>query len=166
MSNAERRDARCTTQLYNFSLVVCRHPNTGKYLLCQEFASQGFWLPGGAVDAGEGLVSAAKRETMEEAGMKVDIKGILAIEYHPCGRTRNDKFLVRMRVVFYAEPTEEYMHRYPKCIPDFESAGACWCSLQDMATLQLRGREPLEWGRHLEKGGDIYPLGVLREREC
>ena len=23
------------TQLYNFSLVVCRHPHTGKFLLCQ-----------------------------------------------------------------------------------------------------------------------------------
>ena len=34
------------TQLYNFSLVICRHPGTGKYLLCQEFADQGFWCPG------------------------------------------------------------------------------------------------------------------------
>jgi len=37
--------------------------------------SIGFWLPGGAVDGGEGLMAAAKRETLEEAGIEVDIKG-------------------------------------------------------------------------------------------
>jgi hypothetical protein len=29
-----------------FSLVLCRHPTTNKYLLCQEFANLGFWNPG------------------------------------------------------------------------------------------------------------------------
>jgi len=29
------------TQLYNFSLVICRNPLNNKYLLCQEFADQG-----------------------------------------------------------------------------------------------------------------------------
>lgn len=66
---------------------------------------------------------------MEEAGVDVELKGILAVEYHPCGvqdRGGSDgpRNLVRMRVVFYAEPTEEYLHRPPKSIPDFESAGS------------------------------------------
>ena len=35
------------TILSCFSLVVCRHPLTGAFLVVQEFANSGFWLPGG-----------------------------------------------------------------------------------------------------------------------
>jgi 8-oxo-dGTP pyrophosphatase MutT (NUDIX family) len=135
--------------LYNFSLVVCRHPVTGKFLLCQEFANQGFWLPGGAVDGGETFQDAAKRETMEEAGMPVDLKGILGIEYNPCGRIGRDgnHYLVRMRVIFYAEPSEEGLRMFPKSSPDFESAGACWCSVDELKDIKLRGGEPKQWAR-------------------
>lgn len=41
--------------LYSFALVVCRHPVTKKYLVVQEFCNSGYWLPGGAVDAGEDI---------------------------------------------------------------------------------------------------------------
>ena len=106
-------------------------------------------MPGGAVDGGETLTSAAVRETLEEAGLHVELKGILAIEYNPCGKLAmhsdaND-YLVRLRVVFYAEPTEASLHCYPKSCPDFESAGAAWCSLEQMTTIKLRGSEPLQW---------------------
>jgi hypothetical protein len=36
--------------LYAYGLVVCRNEQTGRYLLVQEFAGSGFWLPGGRVD--------------------------------------------------------------------------------------------------------------------
>lgn len=42
-------------QHYNFALIICKHPRTNKYLLVQEFGSQGFWCPGGAVDPMESL---------------------------------------------------------------------------------------------------------------
>jgi 8-oxo-dGTP pyrophosphatase MutT (NUDIX family) len=191
------------TQLYNFSLVVCRHPRTGKFLLCQEFSNQGFWLPGGAVDGGETLTTAAVRETKEEAGLDVHLKGILAVEYNPCGRiSREDNdYLVRLRVVFYAEPAPESLDASPKrsvmcgvracvcvfphtppvfvnpdstsvppcfptrdSIPDYESAGAAWCSLEQLERIKLRGPEPLQWARYLHNGGAIYPLDMLKER--
>jgi hypothetical protein len=81
--SAEIATAQLPVQLYAFSLVVCRHPSTGHYLLCQEFGDQGFWLPGGAVDAGETMTSGAVREAMEEAGVLVTIKGILNVDYSP-----------------------------------------------------------------------------------
>ena len=143
---------RTTTSLVNFSLVVCRHPVHKKFLLCQEFSDQGFWLPGGAVDPGEKMSVAALREALEESGLQVELKGLLGIEYYPCGLqppsslfARDvDAHLVRMRVVFYAEPSLEALrcNTLPKCIPDFESAGACWVSREELeAGLRLRGEE-------------------------
>jgi 8-oxo-dGTP pyrophosphatase MutT (NUDIX family) len=135
-------------QLYNFSLVICRHPLTGKFLLCQEFANQGFWCPGGAVDSGEVLTIAAKRETIEEAGIDIELKGILAIEYNPVGVSqRTHNYIVRLRVIFYAEPSMELgMNQLPKSCPDYESAGACWCSYEEIQnSIKLRGSEPKKW---------------------
>lgn len=161
-------DAReSLTQLYSFSLVICKHPVTHKFLLCQEFADQGYWCPGGHVDPGETLTFAAKRETLEEAGVDVELKGILAIEYNPCGaHKRGANYLVRMRVIFYAEPTDQGLLQLPKSIPDYESVGASWCSYEDIQQrLPLRGSEPKKWSKYLYEGGIIYPLSLLAERE-
>jgi ADP-ribose pyrophosphatase YjhB (NUDIX family) len=84
--------------LYAFALVVCRHPDDDKkFLAVQEFCGKGYWLPGGKVDRGESLTAAAIRETEEEAGVLVDLKGVLALQYSPHAR------YTRLRVVFYAE---------------------------------------------------------------
>ena len=50
-----------------------------KFLMVQEFAKQGFWLPGGGLDEGESLAACAAREGIEEAGLAVDIKGLLQV---------------------------------------------------------------------------------------
>ena len=42
-----------------------------------------YFLPGGAVDHKEHLTTAAIRETKEEAGVDIDLTGVLAIEYTP-----------------------------------------------------------------------------------
>jgi ADP-ribose pyrophosphatase YjhB (NUDIX family) len=116
-----------------------------------EFAGQGFWLPGGAVDAGETFSQAAIRECMEEAGVMIVLKGLLAIEMHPFEPHHRDQTnVVRMRAIFYAEPISSFLDSggFPKSIPDFESAGACWVSYEDMCGgLLLRGSEPLDWAR-------------------
>lgn len=151
---------------YNFSLVVCKHPLTGKYLLCQEFANQGFWLPGGAVDAGESLTKAAIRECEEEAGITVQLKGLLGIEYDARQGDRGgsgESGYIRMRVTFYAEPVD--LNQCPKTIPDYESAGACWCSAEEInGAIKLRGHEPRHWVSYLGNGGIIYPMAILTER--
>lgn len=155
-----------TTQLYSFSLVIVKHPITGLYLLCQEFANQGFWCPGGAIDENESVTAAAIRETIEETGIHIDLKGILSFEYHSCGQYQYDnKYLVRLRIVFYAEPTMEDLYKLPKSIPDFESVGASWCSIEDINNgLRLRGDEPKTWINYIHQGGQIYPLSILQEK--
>jgi 8-oxo-dGTP pyrophosphatase MutT (NUDIX family) len=89
----------------------------------------------------------AIRETYEEAGIHIELKGILGIEYNPIGlSSHSNNHVVRMRVIFFAEPKVD-TSLIPKSIPDFESAGACWCSYEQIHSndLKLRGSEPRKW---------------------
>ena len=47
--------------------------------MVQEFAKQGYWLPGGGLDEGESLAACAVREGIEEAGLAIDVKGLLQV---------------------------------------------------------------------------------------
>eukprot|EP00163_Fabomonas_tropica_P017092 TRINITY_DN30448_c0_g1_i1.p1 TRINITY_DN30448_c0_g1~~TRINITY_DN30448_c0_g1_i1.p1 ORF type:complete len:215 (+),score=25.00 TRINITY_DN30448_c0_g1_i1:118-762(+) len=70
--------------IYPFALCVVERRNDRgemEMLLCQEYQKQGFWLPGGKVDAGEDLRKAAVRETLEEAGVRIKLDGVLRFEY-------------------------------------------------------------------------------------
>jgi 8-oxo-dGTP pyrophosphatase MutT (NUDIX family) len=125
--NGGQIEEQASIRCYSFSLVVCRHPLSGHFLLCQEFSGQGFWLPGGAVDAGESYATAAHRETIEEAGVAVELKGILRIEHSPSKTGPQGGFYVRQRVIYYAEPKDN-LNCVPKSIPDFESAGNITCN--------------------------------------
>ncbi len=69
-----------------FALLIVRNsfkdsPHFGKWLAVNESRGRGWWIPGGAVDAGETFVMAANRECVEEAGIKVDLKGILKVDH-------------------------------------------------------------------------------------
>lgn len=70
------------------------------------------------MQTGETLTEAAIRETKEEAGISVSIRGILHIDYI------TDVGSVRFRVVFFATPLDE--SELPKPSPDYESVGASW----------------------------------------
>ena len=64
-----------------------------------ESRNRGWWIPAGAVDYNESFIDAAKRECLEEAGVQVDLKGVLRVEHGVGGEE------ARMRVIFYGEPT-------------------------------------------------------------
>lgn len=68
-----------------------------------ETKNRGWWLPGGRVDPGETFEVAAIRETKEEAGIDVELKGILRVEYD----INSFSNFVRFKVVYYAEPKDE-----------------------------------------------------------
>jgi len=141
-----------------FSLVIVRHPEMMKYVLVDEPASWGWWLPAGRVDAGESFVEAALRETREEAGIEVILEGIIRFELDPV--------LCRQRVIFVARPKN---NTALKSIPDFESQGAKWASFAEIKEHknkgQLRGMEAYTWTKYLEQGGPVYPLHILVDAE-
>eukprot|EP01132_Coremiostelium_polycephalum_P003993 gene3993-4994_t len=138
--------------IYPFCLVIVRRKD-GKFLLVNEVAEMGWWLPGGRVNIGETLGQCAVRETKEESGIDIEIKGVLRFEYSP------HQTYSRLRVIFYGEPLNDA--QIPKTIPDYESLGASYVSFNELSMLKLRGREPLLWFGYLEKGGAILPLSSL-----
>ena len=58
-------------------------------------------MPGGRVDPPESFSQAAIRETLEEGGININLKGILRIE------TAGAHEFKRVKVVYYAEPVDE-----------------------------------------------------------
>ncbi|GIQ82399.1 hypothetical protein KIPB_007234 [Kipferlia bialata] len=155
-------DKRIAFQTHGFAVVVCRHPVSGKFLAVSESRGRGWWLPAGHVDYGQTFVEAALRETQEEAGVDVTLKGVLAVEH-----SLTSPETARMRVIFYAEPTD--IHQAPKSKPDRESEGAEWLSIPEIEAKRglplphgLRGEELLRWGVYVAGGGVIGPLTVSR----
>ncbi|KAL0491899.1 8-oxo-dGDP phosphatase [Acrasis kona] len=148
---------------YSFALVVCRHPITKKYLLVEEGSDVGWWLPGGRVDPGEHFVEAAVRETLEEGGIDVELRGVLKVEYRAY-----DKGGARQRIIFYAEPKD--INQKPKDFSDYESNGAEWVGFNEMIQdldskkKRLRADEPLIWFRYVEEGGTIHPMDLIGYR--
>ena len=99
--------------LYAFALVVCQRKTDKRFLIVQESGSMGFWLPGGRVEVGEQLQTGAERETLEEAGVKIRLTGVLKFEFMPRADSN------RLRVIFFAEPLDENDCE-PKTVPDYE----------------------------------------------
>jgi len=96
---------------YNFSVAIVKN-DKDEFLAVKETKNRGWWLPAGRVDGAETFEEAAVRETLEEAGVKIKLKGILRVE-----RTVQDSeqgVYARMRVVFYAEPDPP--HQVPKVL--------------------------------------------------
>src|SRR5689334_7979275 len=83
-----------------FALVVVRRGH--RFLLTQERKYGSSWsIPGGRVEPGETLVTAAIREVLEETGVPIRLDGILRIEHAPVDAG------VRVRVLFAGSPIDD-----------------------------------------------------------
>lgn len=148
---------RSVSASWNFAVVICKN-KAGKYLAVNETRNRGWWVPAGFVDPGESFFEGGIRETAEEAGVDVEIKGILRVE----------KGLSRMRVIFYAEPIDE--NQAPKSVPDSESLEGRYVTVEEFKKFsvgmndngyKIRGPELIEWGEYIDNGGIIYPLSLF-----
>lgn len=76
----------------------------GEVLLCRSRNGKAWVPPGGTLDPGENLPTAAAREAAEEVGMAVEIGPMLYLqEYRPAGRQEHV-----IEVAFRAVPTTEH----------------------------------------------------------
>eukprot|EP00184_Porphyridium_aerugineum_P003678 CAMPEP_0184695048 /NCGR_PEP_ID=MMETSP0313-20130426/2803_1 /TAXON_ID=2792 /ORGANISM="Porphyridium aerugineum, Strain SAG 1380-2" /LENGTH=381 /DNA_ID=CAMNT_0027153435 /DNA_START=263 /DNA_END=1408 /DNA_ORIENTATION=+ len=145
-------ESRNPTPVWPFALVVVQN-SQGKFLVVQQFANSGYWVPGGRVNATEDLQKAAIRNTLEQAGIEIELTGILRVSYTP-----QDNF-ARLRVLYVARPVDE--NAPLKTVPDYESLGAAWVTVDELANLKCRGKEPNEWFPYVAQGGKIYPMDLM-----
>jgi phosphatase NudJ len=141
--------ARVPLEAWLFAVVVVRKAD--RFLLVHE--RDGSWyLPAGRVEPGERFAEAARRETLEEAGVPIRLTGILRVEPSHAGHS------LRLRVVFVAEPADDTP---PKQLADAESLGAAWVGLDELERYPLRGPDVVDYLRYLAGGGAAAPLETL-----
>jgi 8-oxo-dGTP pyrophosphatase MutT (NUDIX family) len=144
--------AREAIPTWCFAVVVVRRGD--RFLIVQEQKQgQRWYLPAGRVEPGESFAAAARRETLEESGIPVRLVGVLRVEHSP------DAAGSRLRVVFVAEPMDDTPL---KSVPDDESLGAAWVTLDELAAYPLRGPVVRELFEYVAGGGPVFPLDILQ----
>ena len=135
-----------------FALVVVRHGD--RFLLVQERKhGQRWYFPGGRAEPGETLADAARRETLEESGVKIRLTGVVRLEHSPSPRR------ARLRAIFLAEPSGKTVTKQE---PDDESLRAEWISLSELSQYPLRSPEVEEVLRYVADGGQCAPLEIIQ----
>ena len=144
--------ARDPIPTWCFAIAVVRRGD--RFLLVHERKhGQNWYLPAGRVEPGESFEEAARRETLEEAGIPIRIVGVLRIEHTP--RIPS----ARLRVVFLAEPTDDTP---PKSEPDDDSLEAAWVTQEQLPDYTLRGAEVNELITYVANDAPVYPITVLQ----
>jgi phosphatase NudJ len=98
------------------------------------------------------MAVAAVREVLEETGVPVILDGIVRVEHGP---TQHG---ARIRVFFSGHPADDTP---PKSIPDDESLGAAYLTIDEIRQRPRRGADLLPLLERLAAGQAIYPLDVL-----
>ena len=135
------------------ALVVVREGD--RYVLVDEHRDRGWYLPAGRVDPGESIVEGARREVREEAGLEVELDGIIRIEHTPAQGHRD----ARLRVVFVAHVVGGAL----KTEADDESRGAAWVGVHELYRYRLRSPEVIRHIRYVAQGRPIAPMSLLAE---
>jgi 8-oxo-dGTP pyrophosphatase MutT (NUDIX family) len=144
--------ARDPIPTWFFVVVVVRLGR--RFLLVEEREHGGGWyLPAGRVEPGESLAIAAQRETLEEAGIKIRLDGVLRVEHgvFPDGHAR-------IRVIFTGHPVDDTP---PKTEPDEHTLRAAFVTLEEVRGVQLRGDDVHDLLAAVEAGAPVYPLGLI-----
>jgi len=127
-----------------YSLVVVRDGD--RYLLVEEDIGDGktaWYLPAGGVHPGEDFLAAGIRETKEEAGLTVDLLGLLGADQV----LAKDGLTTKIRLVFLGKVTGGKV----KSETDSESVRAGWFYPNEIDELPLRHAEVNDWIRAAER---------------
>lgn len=137
-------------------VVLVVVPHEGKYLLVEERDGT-FYLPAGRVEPGENLIAAAVRETAEEAGMLIGLRGLLGFDHFIV-----DGVHAKLRFAFVGSPGAL---GEPKRVPDHHSRGAAWFTKAQIQELPLRDPEVLTWIERYEQASTLLPCAAYEPLE-
>jgi 8-oxo-dGTP pyrophosphatase MutT (NUDIX family) len=128
----------------------------GRFLLIEEKTRNGLRLnqPAGHVESGESIVSAAARETLEEAAWRVDPTALVGV--YQWKATTNGTTFVRFT---FAAAAREHEPDRPL---DAGIVRALWLTYEDVAARPDRHRSPLVL-RSIDdyRAGKRWPLGLI-----
>jgi phosphatase NudJ len=133
-------------------VVLILVPYEGRYLIVEECDGT-YYMPAGKVEPGENLLRAAMRETMEEAGVAVGLRGLLGFDHSWSAGTMKLRFAF---VGFVAGTTKT------KDRPDHHSRRALWLDKSDLRSLPLRDPELVDWIARYESGTPLLPCDAYR----
>lgn len=132
-------------------------PRDGHFLFVRELSDGAlvYNQPAGHVEAGESLIAAATRETLEETGWLVQVTSLLGVyEYQSAANG-----ISYVRHCFIANPLKQ---KHPGPL-DKDIADTQWLSMSELAGLKDQLRSPMVW-RAVEdyQLGNYFPLDVIR----
>lgn len=143
--------SRAPIPTYTFALVVVKVGR--KVVLIRDEKDGRSWsLPGGRIEPGEELLSAARRYAASETGLSVELEGVLRVQH-----TLVDGGEARLRVCVVARPSDD---RELKTVADAHSLAAQWFGREQLATLSLKSKEVKQFV-DLALEGPVYPLSLL-----
>lgn len=108
--------------------------DAGHILLIRRTDNDNWALPGGAMDIGESLPDAARRETAEETGIEVELTGMVGIytdPRHVIHYTSNDEVRQEFSIVVTARPIRG------EPTPSDESREVHWVAPDTIPTLAM-----------------------------
>ncbi len=108
--------------------------DSGDILMIRRSDNDNWALPGGALDLGESLPTAAIRETVEETGVEVEVTGLVGIytdPRHVILYTSNGEARQEFSVVFLAKPLSG------EPTPSDESREVRWVPRDEVASLTM-----------------------------
>jgi 8-oxo-dGTP pyrophosphatase MutT (NUDIX family) len=152
----EKGVARVPVPVYAVVLVLVE--NSGHYLLVQEAKpdrGDPWFIPAGSVEPGESIIEAAKRETLEEAGLVIEPRYLMRIEHVvPRGQDRQHPHPELWRFVLVAEATGGKL----KTAGDDDSLQAQWFRPEQFGGLKLRSDEVVDLVEMHRQGAALLPI--------
>lgn len=130
--------------------------DNGRFLLVEELQNGELVLnqPAGHLEPNEDLIQAAQRETLEETGWTVEVKGIVGLGLYTSPRNG----VTYYRTTFHARALSHDSER----LLDTGIVGAVWMTLEEIQAAQDRLRSPMVL-TVIEQylAGHRYPLSLI-----
>jgi ADP-ribose pyrophosphatase YjhB (NUDIX family) len=125
----------------------------GEILLIRRSDNDNWAVPGGAVDVGESVTDAAKRETREESGIDCEITGLVGIysdPKHVILYTSNGEVRQEFSIVLTARPVGGIP------TPSIETTEVRWVPASQIGDYQMDRSMRLRIGHYLEARATPY----------